>query len=108
MLCTSDGRVLAGRVIVADSMFARLRGLLGYRLMPEDTALVLQPCDQVHMFFMRFAIGVIFLDDAGKVVFKQRLRPWQVSKKISKAGSVVETAPEILEQVGIGEILNII
>ena len=69
--------------------------------------MILKPCDQVHTFFMRFAIGVIFLDESGKVLDKQLLKPWQRSRKVERARAVVETGPEVFEQVGLGETLII-
>ncbi|MBQ7454454.1 MAG: DUF192 domain-containing protein [Selenomonadaceae bacterium] len=45
--------------------------------LPEGCGLLLAPCDGVHMFFMRFAIDVIYLDKnlcIKKIV--RRLPPW--------------------------------
>ena len=103
MLCTSEGRILADRVIVADTPEARFKGLLGFRAMPENTVLLLKPCDQVHMFFMRFAIGVLFLDENGVILDKQQLKPWQISRKVAGAKAVAETSPELYGRVQPGE-----
>ncbi|MCL2766334.1 MAG: DUF192 domain-containing protein [Peptococcaceae bacterium] len=104
-LSTADGRILADTAIIANTFPTRMKGLLGYPVMPDKTALILEPCDQVHMFFMRFAIGVVFLDKNGGVLFKQYLKPWQVSKKVKEACVVVETKPEVLDRIRIGEVL---
>lgn len=97
---------MSERVILADTLARRFRGLWGYRSMPENTALILKPCTQVHMFFMRFDIGAIFLDATGHVLAMQRLRPWQVSEKVKGARAVVETGPEALEWVRLGDVMS--
>lgn len=72
--------VLARRVEQADSFASRFFGLMGRAGLPEDEALVLAPCQSVHMLFMRFALDVVFADRQGVVVaVYQDLRPWRVS-----------------------------
>lgn len=68
------------RVRVARSFGARLVGLLGRRALPADQALLLVPCNNVHTFFMRFAIDVVFLDREGVVLaIVPRLAPWRIA-----------------------------
>lgn len=70
------------RLEVADSWLARLRGLIGRRGLAQGEGLYLPGTNGVHMFFMRFAIDVVFLgaprrDGARKVLaLKTDLRPW--------------------------------
>ena len=107
MLRTANGKVLADRVIVADTFWKRLKGLLGQREMPHNTAMLFRNCTQVHMFFMRFDIGVIFLDKDNQVLRKQWLRPWRVSAWVKGAAAVLEVSPDVLEQLVVGEMLEI-
>ena len=61
----------------ADNFFKRLRGLMFRRRLESGCGLLLAPCNSVHMFFMRFAIDVIYLDEnfcIKKIV--QDLTPW--------------------------------
>jgi uncharacterized membrane protein (UPF0127 family) len=68
------------RVRVAYSFAARLVGLLGRRMLAPDEALLLVPCNNVHTFFMRFAIDVVFVDRCGVIlVVVPRLMPWRVA-----------------------------
>jgi len=53
---------------IAESFGSRLTGLLGRSELPEGTALLLIDTKSIHMFFMRFAIDAVFLDDAMQVV----------------------------------------
>ncbi len=63
--------------MIADNFFLRLRGLMGRKMLPEATGLLLAPCDSVHMCFMRFAIDVIYLDKEYTIVkVVKNLRPW--------------------------------
>jgi hypothetical protein len=62
------GTVLAERVVLATSALARLRGLLGTRGLARGHGLLLRPCRQVHSFFMRYALDLVFLSDQGRVL----------------------------------------
>jgi uncharacterized membrane protein (UPF0127 family) len=52
----------------ARSFWARLRGLMFRKHLPDGNGLVLEPNSSVHTFGMRFAIDVIFVDRHGCVV----------------------------------------
>ena len=66
-------------VYVADSFWARLRGLAGLGEMPPRSALLLPRCSSVHTFGMRFAIGVLFLDEEMRVIGERReVRPGRI------------------------------
>lgn len=71
---------LASRCEVADTFFTRFCGLQLRKELPEGCGLLLSPCNSIHMFFMRFPIDVLFLDDALKVVgMCEGIKPWRVS-----------------------------
>jgi uncharacterized membrane protein (UPF0127 family) len=56
-----NGKELSDNVTVADSLFKRMKGLLGRSGMSAGEALWIKPCMSVHTFFMRFPIDVVFL-----------------------------------------------
>ena len=57
-----------------------MRGLLGRDSLDPGSGMLLDASPSVHMFFMRFAIDVVFLDRDWKVVaVTHRLRPWRVT-----------------------------
>jgi uncharacterized protein len=62
------GRVLGGRIGMADSLGLRLRGFLLRRRPGAGEGLLLAPCRGVHMYGMRFPLDVILIDHAGVVV----------------------------------------
>lgn len=59
---------LGARIVLADTWFARLRGYLFRRAPDRGEGLFIVPCRAVHMYGMRFALDVAFLDSTGRVV----------------------------------------
>jgi len=98
----ATGAVLARRVEIADTFWARFRGLQFRRELPPDTAILLEPCSSVHTFFMRFAIDVAFLDSDMRVIrVRRKMRPWRATWPVRGAKAVVEcTAGAIQLEVG--------
>ena len=81
-LRSAGSAVSLWRIEVAGTWLARLRGLIGRRGLGAGEGLYLPGTNGVHMFFMRFAIDVVFIgvpraDGARQVVaLKPNLRPW--------------------------------
>jgi hypothetical protein len=82
-----DERVVCERCVVADSPWARMRGLLGRSELPRGEGIYLRPAGSIHTFFMRFPIDVVFVDGDGVVVGVERaLKPWRTAwRKGAKA-----------------------
>lgn len=59
-----------GRMLVASSVSARLRGLLFRE--PSNRMVLLVPCRDIHTFGMEYAIDVAFLDREGRVLESYR------------------------------------
>lgn len=98
------GKTLAARLERADTWTKRFKGLLGRESMDQDTGLYLEPCRQVHCFFMKFAIDVVFVDPDGLVVGLDRnLRPWHVSRYHPKACGALELPAGTIDLVGLEE-----
>jgi uncharacterized membrane protein (UPF0127 family) len=90
---TTRGSVLADRVVIADSLLARARGLLGTRALPPRQGLLLRPCRQVHSFFMRYPLDLVFVDAEDRVVRTQAdFRTNRISPLVRRAVSVLELA----------------
>ena len=88
----SSGEVLCDRCVVADSAFARMRGLLGRRGLRQGEGLLLRPASSIHTAYMRFSIDAVFLDRDGVVVkVVTNLRPWQAAAA-RRARAVLELA----------------
>lgn len=76
------GTELAARADVADSFWARFRGLMGRPSLAAASGLWLTGTSNIHMLFMRFPIDAVFLarpaaDGTRRVVaVHANLRPW--------------------------------
>jgi len=104
----AGGGEVVGRVTVARSVWARFLGLMGRPQLAADEGLWLVPCRSIHMFFMRTAIDVAFLDRQGVVVRAvSRMRPWSLRPvgvtllPVARAHSALELAPGTLERLGV-------
>jgi uncharacterized membrane protein (UPF0127 family) len=61
-------------------MWTRTRGLLGRSSLDDDEGMWIQPTNSIHMFFMRFAIDVVYADANGKVLkLVHDIGPWKAS-----------------------------
>ncbi|MCW2956091.1 MAG: hypothetical protein JWO69_960 [Thermoleophilia bacterium] len=91
-LCaTLRGEVVVARLGHANTMFSRMRGLLGRSGLDRDEGLWIEPCPSIHMFFMRFPLDVVFLDEQHCVVrVHEDVRPWRIARGGKFAHSVLE------------------
>lgn len=91
--------ILARDVIIADTVFNRMKGLLGKKDFKQDQALVLKPANSIHTFFMRFPIDVIFIDYNGKVIaLRENLIPWRITPIYWKSAFVIELPAKVIIQ----------
>jgi uncharacterized membrane protein (UPF0127 family) len=77
---TESGKLVCERCEMADTAFARARGLLGRSGLEPGGGMLIDRAGSVHMFFMRFPIDVVFLSrDRTVVGVRHRLRPWRAA-----------------------------
>lgn len=87
----SKNSVLCDKTVVARTFLSRLVGLLDRKDFTEGEGLVITACNSIHMFFMRFAIDAVFVDDKNRVAgLVKNLRPFRVSPIFFKSRYVVE------------------
>jgi uncharacterized membrane protein (UPF0127 family) len=80
------------RIVVADSWWARLRGLALRRHPPDGWALLFPRCRSVHTFGMRFPIDIVFLNRHGwPIAIARAVKPGRVVTH-RRAAAVIETA----------------
>src|SRR2546428_504352 len=100
----SSGAVLAERLRLAHTPWARLRGLLGTKGLDPGEGLWLRPCRQIHMFGMRYAVDAVFLDARQRVVRAlPDFAPGRVSPHVRDAESVLELPAGTVERAGLAE-----
>ena len=75
----------------ARTFWTRLRGLLGTRPLEPGQALLLEPCNSIHMFFMGYPIDALYLDAENRVLrVVPDLAPWRIGPTIRRARAVLE------------------
>lgn len=106
----NSGEVLLARVKWCASFWCRLRGLMFRRaLAPNEALLIVEGGDSrmntsIHMFFVPFAIGVVWINAAGRVVDKAEALPWRpFYAPRAPARYILETDPKFLKKVILGD-----
>jgi hypothetical protein len=96
--------VLCEQVEEAGGMRGKSRGLLGRDGLAPGTGMLfeagsIEPFMCMHMFFMRFAIDIVFLDRAGRVMrISHNLKPWRLSPIVWGARKALELPSGSAEQ----------
>jgi len=93
-----NNALLADRVVLANTFFSRLIGLLNRRSLATGEALILKPASSIHTLFMRFSIDVLFLDESGKVIAAlPSLKPFRLSPLYFQSVSVIELPEKTIQ-----------
>lgn len=93
--------VLGARVSIADTPSSRMKGLLGHTSLAPGEGLLIDPCNSIHTFFMKFTIDVIFLGRDGKVVRAlHSVPPWRLTRMYFRANRVLELPAGTLKSTG--------
>lgn len=110
---SNTGQVVLARVKWCTSFWCHFRGLQLVPGLPDDQGVLFvtksesRATTTIHMLFMRFSIGVIWLDSEGKVVDKQFAKPWRPAyAPKAPAQYFIEANATVLERVKIGDRLR--
>jgi uncharacterized membrane protein (UPF0127 family) len=80
LLNETRDNVLVEDLQIAKTPWSKMKGLLGRESLEEDGGLLIEFCNSIHMFFMKFPIDVVYLDRNLIVEnIVHRLKPWGVS-----------------------------
>ena len=102
--------VLARHSDKASNPVTRGVGLIGRRGLPDGGGLIIQPCNSVVSFFMRFAIDVVFVSSESRVMHMiHAMPPWRTSKIVRGSKLVIELPAGVLSttKTEIGDRINI-
>ncbi|AHF06878.1 DUF192 domain-containing protein [Desulfitobacterium metallireducens] len=102
------GETIASSVMYADSFWPRLRGLLGRSPLKPYEGLWLIPCQQVHMFGMKYSLSIWFINSRGEVCYiLDQLKPGKISPHIKEASSILELPVGWAQKTGtrVGDVL---
>lgn len=105
--------VILARARLCVSFWCHFRGLQLVPSLPDDEGLLFVNRSEnrsrttIHMLFMLFSIGVVWLDAKGHVVDKKLAKPWRPAYAPNKpAQYFIEANPSILDRVQIGDVLR--
>jgi uncharacterized membrane protein (UPF0127 family) len=95
------GKTIAAQADLADTFLSRGLGLMGRHHLPNGGGLILYPNNNIHMFFMRFAIDVLFVDRDHRVVgLRHEFKPWRPFAGARHARFTIELPAGILRSSG--------
>lgn len=106
----TDNQIICNKVIMANSFFKRLKGLMFTKNLPSDSSMYICPCNQIHMFFMNYSIDVLYIDKNNVILaIDEDMKPGRIGKKVNGAAAVVELqAGKVKESnIKIGQTLQI-
>lgn len=82
---------ILNQVRIADTFKLRTMGLMFRPSMGDMDGLLLEPCNSIHTFFMKFSIDVVFLNNKNKVIrIFRELPPWRITRMYFSATKVLE------------------
>ena len=97
-----DGQEIAANVRIADTFLKRFIGLLREKEIKAHDGLLIDPCNQVHTFGMKFDIDVVFLSKSGEIVHTEsEMTPGNISPTIKKCRTVLELKAGTIEEKSI-------
>lgn len=90
----AGGQDLLRSLTVAATIWRKTVGLMGRKGLGPDDGLMIPRCRAVHTFFMRFSIGLVFVDERNAVVsVRKSVGPWRLAFE-RRAAAVIECAAD--------------
>lgn len=104
------GEDIAFNVRPAKTELSRIVGLMFNKEMVGFDGLLIDRCNSIHTFFMRYSIDVLFLDNDNRIVkIFRNLVPWRVTFPRFRARKVLELkGGSLSEAVQEGEVLEFV
>ena len=107
----SRGNVVCDRTEIADTLWRRMRGLLGRASLPAGNGMFFKGESSIHSAFMRFEFDAVFMDRELLVVgLAERIPPWRAraakgTRNILElaAGEIARTGVAIGDQLAVTE-----
>lgn len=95
-------RSVVDELETAEALGARTRGLLGHQPLCSGQGMLIRPCRWIHTFGMAFAIDVLYVSKAWRVVaVSENLRPGRIDRPVPRAWFVVELAAGAIRDAGL-------
>jgi len=98
---TRDGGVVCAHTEVADTIFKRLRGLLGRASLAPGEGMLFRGESSIHSAFMRFRFDAVFMDRELRVVgLAEDIPPWR-ARSARGARNILELAAGEIARTGV-------
>ena len=81
-----NGRVLLSHLREAEGHWQKFAGLMFAPSLGQGEGVMFRPARGIHTHFMRFAIDLIYLDEAHRVrAIRENMPPWRLDLRSSEA-----------------------
>ncbi|MCY6371175.1 DUF192 domain-containing protein [Clostridium ganghwense] len=107
----TNNNIIVQNVIVANSFFKRLRGLMFTKELSPQSGLYISPCSGIHTYFMNYTIDVLYLDINNTILaIDENMTPGRVGKFRKSSVAVVElTSGKVKEtQTKVGQVVEFV
>jgi uncharacterized membrane protein (UPF0127 family) len=103
-------KILSENILLADTLWSRLIGLMFKKELLEADGLMLDPCRSIHTFFMRYSLDIVFINSKNEIIKIIRdLKPWRMTWIYLNACKTLELpAGKLPQDVSIGDRLEVI
>lgn len=97
-----NGETICEKVEVADSFVKRFMGLMYRKHLEENSGLLLEPCNQIHTFGMKFSIDTITISSDNKIRYiDNSVAPGKVRPLVRGGQKVLELKSGTIEKYGL-------
>ena len=96
------GVVICEKVELANNFYKRFMGLMYRKSMKENEGLLLDPCNQIHTFGMKFTIDTITISRDNIITkIDEKVEPGKVRPKVKDGKKVLELTAGTSEKYGL-------
>jgi hypothetical protein len=87
----SDGKVVVENGYYARDFFDRLKGLMFNDDLQDNEGLLIDHCNSIHTFFMKYPIDVVYLSAEDEVLkVSHNMKPWRIGLPVFNARKTLE------------------
>ena len=98
---TRDDSVVCAHTEVADTMWRRLRGLLGRASLAQGDGMLFRGESSIHSAFMRFRFDAVFMDrDLRVLALAENIPPWR-ARSARGARNILELSAGEISRTGL-------
>ncbi len=102
-------KTLSENILVAETLWDRLIGLMFKKEIRGADGLMLDPCRSIHTFFMRYSLDVVFISSKNEIIKIIRdMKPWRLSWIYFRASKTLELpAGKLPKDLSVGDRLEV-